>query len=100
MFPFFITNFTTIQQDLVNWSLQGYITVFGMFFWPLIFTAIAGYVYLKQQSAVAAAVFILIVMAAFGDAMLGVETWAMLLHILVALAITALVLIFISKRRG
>ena len=97
-------NFTYIQEHLVSWSMQGYETVLGGFVYPLIFTAIIGYVYLKQQSAVAASIGILIILAAFGPILInyaaGVAIWVTIMEIIVFLSITALVLIFFTKWRN
>lgn len=93
-------NFTYWIGNLIPMSMQGYYNVLGVFVWPLIFMAITGYVYLKQQSAVAAAICILLLFAGFGNVLIGVDLWVNLMHILVALSMTALLLIFISKRRG
>jgi len=79
--------------------MQGYVMVLGVFVWPIIFTGIIGYVYLKQQSATAAAVVGMILFAAYSNYMVGVETWVNIMYILISLVVTALVLIFISKRR-
>ena len=92
-------NFTWIMQHFMQWSMQGYETVLGVFVWPLIFTAVVGYVYMKQQSAVAAAIATLIIFAAFINALLGVDTWRNIMYIFTALAITALFLIFFTKVR-
>jgi len=80
--------------------MQGYHTALGAFVWPLIFCGVIGYVYLKQQSYVAAAVAAMIIISVFGNYMTGMETFMSILWILVALAITGLFLIFLSKRRG
>lgn len=92
-------NFTYISENLVSWSLQGYTTVLGFFFMPLMMCIIAGYVYLNQRSYVAAAVTILLLFSVFGEMMIGVETFAILMHIVVSLIITALLLIFLTKVR-
>jgi len=92
-------NFTYWQQHLFEQIMYGYNAVLGLFVWPLIFTAVIGYVYLKQQSFVAAAVAAMIIIAVFGNYMVGMEIWVSLMYILVALAITALFLMFLSKRR-
>lgn len=94
-----IHNFTYIQENLVAWSLQGYVTVLGFFFLPLIFCIISGYVYLNQCSATAAVVALLILFSIFGEMLLGVEIFTMLMHIIVALVMTALLLIFLTKVR-
>jgi len=92
-------NFTYISQNLVSWSLQGYVSVLGYFFMPLMFCIVAGYVYLNQRSYVAAAVTILILFSIFGEMMIGVETFAIIMHIVIALIVTALLLIFLTKVR-
>ena len=80
-------------------AMLGYMDVLGVFVWPLIFTAVIGYVYLKNQSAVAGAAAILILFAAFGNALAGVDPWYSLMYILVALVVTALLLVFLTKYR-
>ena len=92
-------NFTYIQQNLVEWSMQGYIYALGFLAWPLIFSGVVGYVYLKQQSAVAAVVAVLIIFAAFGNAFVGVDIFVSLMYIITALVMTALLLVFLSRRR-
>ena len=92
-------NWTNITTDFMDWSMQGYSNILGVFMWPVIFSAVIGYVYLKQQSAVAAAVAILIIFAAFSNAMLGVENWTSLMHIFVSLIATALFLLFLTRMR-
>jgi len=93
-------NFTYWQEHFMELAFQGYNTALGLFVWPLIFTGFIGYVYLKQQSFVAAAVATMILIAVFGNYMVGMETWVSLMYILVALAITGLLLIFLAKRRN
>lgn len=80
-------------------SLKGYENALGFLVFPIIFTAIIAYVYLKNQSAVAAVAAILIIFAAFGNHLLGVDPWYSLMYIIVALVVTALVLIFMTKMR-
>ena len=96
-----LNNWTYIWGNFTNWSLSAYtdIPVFGNFFWPIIFTAVIGYVYLKQQSFTAAAVAALILLAVFTNVLVGVQTWVSVMQILVSLAMTALVLIFLTKLR-
>jgi len=84
----------------MEYSTQGYINVVGFLFWPIVFSAIIGYVYLKNQSVTIVAVVILIVFAAFGNMFVGVDEWYSLMYILVALAVTGLLLVFLTKVRG
>jgi hypothetical protein len=79
--------------------MYGYNAVLGFFVWPLIFCAVIGYVYLKQQSFVAAAVAAMIIIAVYGNYIANMDIWLSLMYILIALAVTALFLIFLSKRR-
>lgn len=80
--------------------MQGYINALGFFVWPIIFTSIIGYVYLKNQSVTTAAIVILIFVAAFSDTLAAVPTWYSFMHILVALIIAGLFLVFFTKIRG
>ena len=81
-------------------ALQPYETAMGMIFWVLIFTFIIGYVYMKQQSFVAAAVAALIIISVIGNYLVGMEAWVNLMTVFIALVFTALFLYFISKRRN
>lgn len=92
-------NFTYWHQHLFELSMQGYTTVLGVFVWPLIFMGVIGYVYLKQQSYVAAAVATLVIISTFGNYLIGVDELMILLYLFVALAMTGLILIFLSKKR-
>lgn len=94
-----LNNFTYWMENFMDQAMLGYNIALGVFVWPLIFTAVIGYVYLKQQSFVAAAVAAMIIIAAFGNYMSGLLIWVNIMYILVALAITGLFLIFLSKRR-
>ena len=95
-----LINWTNWSNNLIDYSLQGYTEVLGFLFWPIIFSAIIGYVYLKNQSITVAAVFILIIFAAFGNHFVGVDEWYSLMYILVALAVTGLLLLFLTKTRS
>jgi len=92
-------NWSYWMQNFMEQAFLGYENVFGYLFYPILFTGIIGYVYLKNQSYVAAAVATLIIFAAFGDAFMGVQLWVSLMHILVSLALTGLLLIFLTKIR-
>jgi len=96
-----ITNFSEIINGtgIINYSMQAYIGIFGVFTYPLIFCGVIGYVYMKQQSVIAAAVVTLILFAAF-DLVAGVEIFVMVMHIFVAIAVGALFLLFFSRWRN
>jgi hypothetical protein len=93
-------NFTYWQENLMQQIMLGYENAIGIFVWPLLFMAVIGYVYLKQQSFVAAAIATLIIISAFGNYLVGMELWVNIMYILVSLSFTGLFLIFLSKRRN
>jgi len=92
-------NWSYWHENLLQQALLGYTEVLGFFVYPIMFSAIIGYIYMKNQSAVAGAVAILIIFASFGNVFLGVDPWYSLMQILVALSVTALILMFITKYR-
>ena len=92
-------NYTWIMQHFFTYGTQAYTNIIGFFFWPWIFTVIGGYVYLKNQSVVAYAVFMLIIFAAFGNTFVNVELWVTFVQITFSLAIMGLFLIFFTKIR-
>ena len=92
-------NFTYIMENFMQWSTQGYTTALGVIFWPLFFCGIIGYVYMKQQSLVAVTIVILIIFSVFGNALLGVTVFTILMYLIVSLVMTALFLIFMTKVR-
>lgn len=92
-------NFTYISQHLFEWGLQGYVTALGFLFWPLFFSAIIGYVYIKQQSLTAVAAVVLIIFAAFGNSLLGVGPWVNFLYIAISAVVAGLVLMLFVRRR-
>jgi len=95
-------NFTYVQQHMIEFMIQGYVDVVGYFFWPIVFSAVIAYVYVKNTSAVSAAVAILIVFAGFGgtNVFLHVPLFTMLFQLIVALAISGLVVVYFTRRRG
>ena len=96
-----VTNFTELINGtgIINYSMQAYIGIFGVFTYPLIFCGIIGYVYMKQQSVIAASVVTLILFAAFDIGVLGADLFVMVMHILVTIAVGALFLMFFSRWR-
>ena len=74
--------------------------VFGVgIFWAFLFTVIGGYIYLKQQSVVAWAVGMLILIAAFGNSIMGITLWVSFMQIVIALVLMGLFLVFLTKIR-
>jgi len=94
-----MSNWTYWQENLMSQIMLGYETALGIFVWPLIFMAVIGYVYLKQQSFVAAAIAAMILIAVLGNHIVGIELFNSIMFIFVSLAITGLLLIFLSRRR-
>lgn len=80
--------------------MSGYADILGVFMWPFFFAVIIGYVYVKQESLVAAAIATLIIFAAFGDILMGASIFSMIMHIAVSLIFTGLVLLWISRRKS
>lgn len=92
-------NWTYIMQNFSSWSMQGYTNALGIFVWPIIFSAVLGYIYLKNQSLIMLAAGILIIMATFINYFVGMEIWINILFILFAMIITGLFLFFFVRRR-
>lgn len=95
-----ITNFTEIINGtgLLDYSMSAYVGILGVFTYPLIFCGIIGYVYMKQQSVIAAAVATLILFTAF-DIVADAPIFVMVMHILVTIAVGALFLLFFTRWR-
>lgn len=89
------------MDNFMTWSTQGYVTVFGYFFWPIIFAGVIGYVYLKQQSAVSAAAAVIILFAGFVTTGIfaDVDVLVQFFQIMVALAFTGLIILFLARGR-
>ena len=96
-----ITNFSELinKTGIINYSMQAYIGILGVFTYPLIFCGVIGYVYMKQQSVVAAAVATLVLFSAFDVVVLGAGIFVTVMHILVTIAIGALFLMFFTRWR-
>lgn len=96
-------NFTEeLQHDLIGFSIEGFSNVLGFVFWPVFFCGVIAYIYLKNQSAVVAAVAILIIFAGFiGEGIFAnVPTFVLLMQLLFAIVITGLFVVFYLKRRN
>jgi len=92
-------NWTYITQHLYEWSMQGYNTTLGFLFYPIFFSGIIIYVYLKYESYTMLAAIVLILVAAFWNVLAKIPLFVTFLHITTAMIITGLLLYFISKRR-
>jgi len=98
-----ITNFSDLINGtgLIEYSLGPYTSLLGYFTYPLIFSGIIGYVYIKQQSVIAASAVTLICFAVFDIAAFpGVEPYTILMHILVSFAVGSLFLMLFIRSRG
>lgn len=95
-------NFTNIHTELFEWILRGYERSMGAFFIPIVIAGIVTYVYLKNQSAVAAAVAILIIFSSFVSSavLLQAPAFVLLMQGIVILAFSGLITYFYIKRRG
>ena len=97
-----LTNFTTIMENFWEWSLQGYVNAVGFLFYPIVFSAIIGYIYLKNQSALSATIAILLFFGAFGatGVLANVPALMMVFYLITTLVSGVLVLLFVSKWRA
>ena len=97
-----LTNFTTIMENFWEWTLQGYINAVGFLFYPIVFSAIIGYIYLKNQSALSATIAILLFFGAFGatGVLANVPALMMVFYLITTLVSGVLVLLFVSKWRA
>lgn len=97
-----LTNFTNIMSDFWDWALQGYVNIVGFLFYPIVFSAIIGYIYLKNQSALSAVIAILLFFGAFGatGVLANVPALNMAFYLIVCIVSGVLVLLFVSKWRA
>ena len=94
-------NFSYMQQNIIPMMLLGYERILGHFLWAFVFSAIIGYVIVKNKSTTAGAVAILLVFGAFGatSAFLQMTAFTMFMQLLFALSITGLVVVYFMRRR-
>ena len=95
-----ISNWSTIMENFMQWSTQGYTTALGFFFYPVFFAGIIGYIYIKNQSLTVTAGAILIIVAVFGNVIMGIDAFVNLLWVITALIFTAVIIVFIKRRKG
>lgn len=97
-----ITNFTEIMGNFSSWSMRGYTNIFGPAVYLIIYFAIVGYVYTKQQSAVAGAVAIIILSSAYigSSVFAGHDAIVTFLVVITALTFTGLIVMFVARRRA
>jgi len=99
-----MNNLTYIMEHFMDWSMQGYepVDAIGFFIWPIIFSAVIGYIYIKNSSAISATVAIIIIFATLSTTgwIAGVPILALFFQVIVALSITGVVLVLLTRRRG
>jgi len=96
-------NYSYIMEHFWSWILQGYNTSLGFFFYPLIISAVVGYVYIKTNGVVAFSVAVLLIFGAYGTTSIfnDMQPFVLFLQILVAFACTGLVVLAVSRyKRG
>ena len=96
-----ITNYTDLINitGLLNYSMASYTNILLVFTYPLIFCGIIGYVYIKQQSVIAAAVVTLILFGAFSSLVVKSGIFITIMHIFVTIAVGALFLLLFTRWR-
>ncbi len=94
-------NFSYMQQNLIPMMIQGYERVLGHFIWAFIFSAIIGYIVVKNKSTTAGAVAILLIFGAFGSTsvFLQMSAFTMFMQLIFALSITGIVVVYFMRRR-
>ena len=81
--------------------MNGYDIALGVFVWPLIFSAIVGYIFIKNNSAVTASVAIIMLFAGLGTSWIaGASVLALFLQVVAMLSFTGMILFFLVRRRG
>jgi len=99
-----MNNLTYIMEHFMDWTMQGYkpTDAIGFFIWPIIFSAIIGYIYIKNSSAISASVAIIIIFGALAATgwIAGVPVLALFFQVIVALSVTGVVLVLLTRRRG
>lgn len=96
-----ITNFTDLINGtgIIEYSMSAYTNILFGFTYPIIFCGIIGYVYMKQQSVIAASIVTLILFAAFDVLILRSDMFVLIMHIFVTIAIGALFLLLFTRLR-
>ena len=92
-------NFTYWMENFVSHSMLGYTEILGFLVYPLIFVAIIGYVYMKNQSFTALAVTILILLVAFNNVVAEIPLLYTFLYLTVSLIVTGIFLAFFTRIR-
>jgi hypothetical protein len=73
----------------------------GFFFYPLIFSGIIGYLYIKTESALVATVSILLIVGGYTATGIfsDVQPWVLFLQIVATLTSIGLIILFLSRWR-
>lgn len=96
-------NYTNITRDFWDWSLQGYNIGVGIefYFYPLIFSAILGYLYIKTESAVVLGVASILLVGGYAASGVfdRVGPFVTLLQVITTLALVGLIVLFVTRWR-
>ena len=92
-------NFTYWMENFVEHSLLGYTDILGVLVYPLIFVAIIGYVYMKNQSFTALVVIVLVLLVAFNGVVAEIPLLYTFIYIAVSLIVTGIFLAFFTRLR-
>lgn len=94
-------NFTVIRQDFIHYAILGYTNVVGFFFWPILFSSIIVYLYVKNKSAVVAAVAILVFFGGLAgtDIFLEVPLVVAFFHVVTSIILAGLAVVFLTRVR-
>lgn len=94
-------NFTYFIENFWDYTLQGYITSMGYFWYPLVIGGIIGYIYVKTQSVLVFSVGTLLIFVGYASTNIfaNVGIFTILLQIIVTLSIAGLIVLFLSRWR-
>lgn len=94
-------NWTTFRADIATNSLLAFTTVFGFFFWPIFFSGVYIYIYMKTQSMISLVAAILLTLGGVvsSNILAGVPEFVMFLQVGVSLILGGMVVVLYMKYR-
>jgi hypothetical protein len=95
-------NWSNISGNWMGWFTEGYTNILGVWFYPLVFAGIIGYVYALSHSATAAAVTICLAFGIFGVAGIfaDVPQFANIMYAVILASFSgAMIAIFAGRKR-
>jgi hypothetical protein len=94
-------NFTYVIEHLWDWSTTPYEIAVGFLFYPILFSGILGYLYLKTESALVLTVGILLLIGGYATTGIyaDVQPWVLFLQIVATLSTIGLIILFVSRWR-